>query len=90
MEKLIELSDNLVERTKTSFLRYLHSCINWDNRLIAIQGARGVGKTTMMLQHIKLNHKVGNEVVYASMNHLYFATHSLLDFADDFVKNGGQ
>ena len=39
--------------TNCKFRRYLHKKINWDARLIGIKGARGVGKTTLMLQHIK-------------------------------------
>lgn len=32
--------------------RYLYSQINWDSRLILLKGPKGVGKTTMLLQHI--------------------------------------
>ena len=39
------------------FKRYLYSQINWDARIISIKGARGVGKTTMLLQHILENYE---------------------------------
>ena len=38
----------------TKFVRYLYNQLPWDDPLLLILGARGVGKTTMMLQHIVL------------------------------------
>ena len=45
----------LLNRTTTEYVRNFHDTISWNNRLIAIVGARGIGKTTMVLQHIKLH-----------------------------------
>ena len=44
------------------FVRYLHQDIDWSARLIAILGSRGVGKTTLMLQHIRMVHQPGGIV----------------------------
>ena len=91
MDKLFQFSAYRINAVDTSFKRYLWSKINWDNRLIAITGARGVGKTTLLLQYIKeyLN-EVPEEVIYANMDDLYFAKNTLVDFADEFVKKGGK
>ncbi|MBP3211677.1 MAG: AAA family ATPase [Prevotella sp.] len=64
------------------FKRYLYSQINWDARIISIKGARGVGKTTMLLQHILEHYKDIDQTLYASLDDLWFATHSLLDLVD--------
>ena len=64
------------------FKRYLYSQINWDARIISIKGARGVGKTTMLLQHILENYKDIDQTLYASLDDLWFSTHSLLDLVD--------
>ena len=53
MEKLQLHFDQLLRATSTFFHRYLFHEINWDNRMIGIVGPRGVGKTTLVLQHIK-------------------------------------
>ena len=53
MENLIKTSQRLVNSVQTNTFRYLYSQINWDDRLIMIKGARGVGKTTMLRQRIK-------------------------------------
>lgn len=64
------------------FKRYLYEQINWDARIISIKGARGVGKTTMLLQHIIENFDDIDKTLYASLDDLWFATHSLIDLVD--------
>ncbi|MBQ7691659.1 MAG: ATP-binding protein [Muribaculaceae bacterium] len=64
------------------FKRYLYEQINWDVRIIGIKGARGVGKTTMLLQHILENYEEIDQTLYASLDDLWFATHSLIDVVD--------
>jgi len=91
MEKLFQFSASRINQVDTSFKRYLWDEINWGNRLIAITGARGVGKTTLLLQYIRENlNDVTDEVIYANMDDLYFSRNSLIDFADEFVKKGGR
>lgn len=89
MEQLFELYYDRLRRTDTAFVRYLHDEINWNSRLIVIVGARGVGKTTMVLQHIKLTGGK-DKSLYISADHTYFSSHSLFDTASSFCKNGGE
>jgi Predicted ATPase (AAA+ superfamily) len=80
-----------LEETDMRFERYLKSQIDWNNRLIAITGARGTGKTTMLLQHIKEHY--GNnpqDVLYMSLDNIYFSTNNLYSLADDFYSHGGK
>ena len=51
-EKIFKMSAELVADTPVVFKRYLYSEVDWDSRLVCIKGARGVGKTTMLLQHV--------------------------------------
>lgn len=64
------------------FKRYLFNEVNWKARIIGIKGARGVGKTTMLLQHILDNYKDIDQTLYASLDDLWFSTHSLIDLVD--------
>jgi hypothetical protein len=91
MEKLIQIFLDKLKSVDISFKRYLWNEIDWNNRLIAIIGARGVGKTTMLLQYIKtqFTHRL-SDVIYANLDNLYFTRTSLTDFADEFVKRGGK
>ena len=52
MDRLFKTYGRLLAQTDLNFTRYLYGQINWDNRLIVIKGAKGVGKTTILLQHI--------------------------------------
>ncbi|MEY8592916.1 AAA family ATPase [Butyricimonas hominis] len=79
----------LLDNTTTSFVRYLHDQISWDSRLIAILGARGVGKTTLLLQHIKLHDNI-DETLFVTADDLYFSTHTFVDLALQFYQNGGK
>ena len=91
MENLYKTFYQLLGRTNLSFVRYLSPKIRWNNRLIGITGARGTGKTTMLLQHIKKT--FGNapkEVLYVSLDNIWFSSNRLIDLASDFDKMGGK
>lgn len=89
MEKLVQRFQKLLSQTDTTFLRYNHQVINWNDRMTAIVGARGVGKTTLILQHIKLHHSQ-KDTLYVSADDFYFSEHKLLDFAEEFHRLGGK
>lgn len=87
---LYRTSARLVGQTNTSFHRYLYSQVKWTNRLIAIKGARGVGKTTMMLQSIKERFSGHPEhALYISMDNLWFANHTLTEVVEYHYTHGG-
>ncbi len=91
MEKLYQFSASRIRSVDVTFKRYLWDTINWNNRLIAITGARGVGKTTFLLQYIKENrYEMPDEVIFLNMDDLHFAKNTLVDTAEDFVKRGGK
>lgn len=89
MEQLTELFKRLLNLTDTTFVRYLHDRIDWSSRMIGITGPRGVGKTTMLLQHIKRYLPVDN-TLFVNADDIYFAEHRLFDLASEFYKYGGK
>ncbi len=89
MERLYGIYRNLLSETPSKFVRYMHHRIDWRSRLVVLMGARGVGKTTLMLQHIKL-HGDPETSLYIDANHTYFAANSLYDVANQFYINGGK
>lgn len=88
MDKLFLQFNKLLQETDATFFRYIYSEINWKNRMIGLTGPRGVGKTTLVLQHIKKDLNPA-ETLYVSAEDFYFADRKLLDLAEDFVKLGG-
>ena len=89
MDTLFKTYGRLLADTDLSFTRYLYDKINWDNRLIVIKGAKGVGKTTMLLQHIKRNFQQVEKALYVSLDNLWFANHTLLELAEYHYTHGG-
>jgi len=89
MKTLYQKFETLLQNTTTDFKRYLYEKVSWDNRMIGIIGARGVGKTTLILQHIKEN--LGSKkALYVSADDMYFSENRLFDLADDFYKSAGE
>lgn len=86
MEHIYEVSARLVGNLDFPHRRYLYDRIAWDDRLIMIKGARGVGKTTLMRQRCKEN---GARGVYASLDQLIFNTLTISELADYHYKHGG-
>lgn len=89
MERLFETFSRKIAATNTDFVRGMDSEIEWDARLIGLRGARGVGKTTLLLQHIKNNLSMDGSVLYVSVDNIWFSEHKLYDLADNFIKHGG-
>jgi predicted AAA+ superfamily ATPase len=91
MEKLFEKYIQKLQTVSTEFTRSIIHEINWNARLIGIKGARGIGKTTLLLQYIKLNHS--NELektLYISLDSIWFSNNSLVELVDEFIKKGGK
>lgn len=89
MRALIEKSEKAIEQVS---LKYIRNQLNWieqNERLIGIVGSRGVGKTTLLLQYLKIK-KYNESAIYISLDDLYFTENKLFDFIDEFVKNGGK
>ena len=90
MEAFYRTHRYLVEHLDAPIRRILMDEIDWQDRLICVKGTRGVGKTTFLLQYAKEKFGISRSCLYLNMNNLYFSTHSLADFATEFVKNGGK
>lgn len=90
MDVLFERFRKRLAYTDVSFVRSLMDTIHWDARMIGIRGARGVGKTTLLLQYIKLHLPQDSSVLYTNLDNIWFTEHKLYDMADLFVKRGGK
>lgn len=88
LQPLFEDYHRKIASVDMRFKRYLYSRINWDARIIGIKGARGVGKTTLLLQHILDNYKNIDQTLYASLDNLWFYSHTLLDLIDWADRHG--
>jgi predicted AAA+ superfamily ATPase len=82
LQPLFDNYHRKIAKISLRFKRYLYTQINWDARLIGIKGPRGVGKTTLLLQHILENYEDIDQTLYASLDDLWFSSHTLMDLVD--------
>ena len=89
MESLYNTFRIKLSLTPMSYFRSFHETINWGSRLICIMGQKGVGKSTLMLQHIRKYDNL-DETLYVSADNMYFAGHTLYELAGVFFSQGGK
>jgi predicted AAA+ superfamily ATPase len=89
MNALYEYQQLILSQINISFLRYKYYELDWTRRVFGIVGPRGVGKTTMVLQYIKQKLSL-QDSLYIALDHIYCSTHTLIDVADKFYKEGGK
>lgn len=91
MEELFNRYQRISQKIQTDFVRSFMQEVNWNARLIGIKGARGVGKTTLLLQYLKINFTDNRALtLYVSLDSFAFRGKTLLGLADEFVRNGGK
>lgn len=90
MEFLFEKYQQKLKYTNLLYTRSMMDDIDWNARLIGIKGARGIGKTTLLLQYIKLylSDKL-SQTLYISLDDIWLNNHLLSDLVADFVRKGG-
>ena len=88
LDRLFTFQSSLLKSVDNRFVRAVSQTIHWKQRMLGIRGLRGVGKTTLLLQHLK--YKLKENGLYVTADHPWFYDHTLLDLADEFEKYGGR
>ena len=89
LDEILRIYNRRLQGTPEGFKRYLIDKIDWRDNLIAIKGAKGTGKTTMLLQHIKESFTDKDKALYLSLDNLWFETHSINDLIEYHYTHGG-
>lgn len=91
MDPLYTFHTNSIRQIGNTFIRFLNESINWDQRMLALKGPRGAGKTTLMLQRIKFGLDLpSTKALYITADHYWFYTNTLYETAEKFYLNGGR
>lgn len=90
MEKLFQYQAILLQKISDNFKRYLFDQIQWQERFVGIKGLRGVGKTTLLLQHLKYTLKDTQQNLYVTLDHPWFYNNTLYELAEQFYQLGGK
>jgi len=90
LEKLIEIHERVVSQKNRSFVRYLYDSINWESKAICIYGARGTGKTTLLVQDFLKRYESVENALYFSADNILVISNGLFEVADQYFKIGGK
>jgi len=90
LESLKEYSVLFYAKQTPKYERELLQKLNLDNKLIGIIGAKGVGKTTLLLQFMKKQPFSMDEMLYVSVDHPLMSSTTILEVAREFAALGGK
>lgn len=92
LDNLKKLEKRILKEISSEYKRYLYNDIDFNSQMIGVVGARGVGKTTLLLQHLKsLKEKYEPyKSLYISYDYPTNTDMSLIDLAEAFTKVGGE
>lgn len=86
MDTLIEIYQRLLREMIPTYKRKFYDDFQMDSRVVGVVGARGVGKTTFLIQYLRTKHDGSSQSLYVSADNLYFVEHTLIEVVDQFVK----
>ena len=90
LETIRRYQKRLLKNFSITYRRYLYEEIDVDEKMVAIVGARGVGKTTLLFQYLKALQKEGKEVLYVSLDYPFLSGVDLIELVEAFVDEGGE
>ncbi|HOX22784.1 MAG TPA: AAA family ATPase [Elusimicrobiales bacterium] len=90
LEKLFAIHNSAVKDTPRTFKRYLFTRIDWNSNAICVTGARGVGKTTMLLQYYHEHYGNVEKCLYVSADNVEATAAGLFNIASEYFAFGGK
>ncbi len=90
LKTIKKYEDRLKKSFKTQYKRYLYQTINFDEKMIAIFGARGVGKTTILFQYLKELESQNKKALYISLDYPFLGGIDLIDLVEEFANENGE
>ncbi len=88
LENIRDLQAKIFHKNSFKYRRYFHKETTLDDKLIGIVGARGVGKTTFLIQHLKDSPLKFSQKLYISADIINIS--SLFEIAEEFQAQGGK
>ncbi len=90
LDKVFAIHHSTVKNTPCAFRRYLYAHVDWKADAICFTGARGVGKTTMLLQYYHENYGDVEKCLYISADNMEATATGLFNIASEYFNFGGQ
>jgi predicted AAA+ superfamily ATPase len=90
LKNLIKYQNILLKTFKIKYKRYIFDDIDFDDKMIAIFGARGVGKTTTLFQYLLEIQLKNKNALYISLDYPFLSGIDLIEIVEEFVQTGGE
>ncbi len=90
LDKLFQKSNKILKLQNYKYKRYFYHTIDFDDKMLGILGSRGVGKTTVIIQHLNSLDLPNSKKLYFSADSIITSSSSLYAIADQFSKSGGK
>ncbi|MCP5053879.1 MAG: ATP-binding protein [bacterium] len=89
LNELFHIHHRNTSAISLKFKRYLYHEINWDNRLVLVTGARGTGKTTLVLQHFLERYNDIKKCLYLSADNPLVLKEGIYNTGSEYFKYYG-
>jgi len=90
LENIKKYQERLKKSFKIEYKRYIYDTIDFNDKMIALFGSRGVGKTTTLFQHLKELESNNKNALYISLDYPFLSGVDLIDIVEEFVDSGGE
>jgi predicted AAA+ superfamily ATPase len=90
ISKLRLIQDRILKSFSIQYKRYIFEDIDFNDKMIAIFGARGVGKTTLLLQYLIELKQTDKNALYISLDYPFLSGVDLLELVEKFIDEGGE
>lgn len=90
LANLRKYQERLKKSFKTEYKRYIYNTINFDDKLVGLFGARGVGKTTILFQYLNELELQNKKSLYISLDYPFLSGVDLIDLIEEYASEGGE
>lgn len=90
LAKIKKYQERLEKSQTIEYKRYLYSEMDFSDKMIAIFGARGVGKTTLLFQYLRELQFKKKQALYISLDYPFLSGVDLIEIVEEFVESGGE
>ncbi len=90
LDDIYAIHELAVQDVPLSPHRYLYDTMQWDSRALCILGPRGVGKTTMLLQHYHEAYGDIDRCLYLSADNIHVTSAGLFATVQEYFRLGGE
>ena len=89
LDAIYRYSSKRIAEVSLAKKRYLYDSVDWSDRLIGLKGARGTGKTTLLLQKIRESGAERRTTLYVSLDNVWLDAREVCDLAECHCTHGG-